>query len=77
MRMYASEVILSDTYLEKCYDSFLRSSNRGYMTLFSEQCFDFGLHLIEKISSSLTQEKLKSELGITQKAKKNILGDKE
>ena len=33
MRMYVSEVILLDTYLEKCYDSFLRSSNRGYTLL--------------------------------------------
>jgi len=34
------------------------------MTLVSEEYFDFGLHLMEKISSSLTQEKLQSELGI-------------
>ena len=33
MRIYAEEALLSESYLDKCYDSFLRSSNRGFMTL--------------------------------------------
>ena len=28
MRMYAEEALLSQSYLDKCYDSFLQSSNR-------------------------------------------------
>ena len=75
MRTYISEVILSEVYLEKCYDSFLRSSNRGYMTLVSEEYFDFGLRLMKKIANSLTQDVIKSELGVTKKAKQSLFRD--
>ena len=45
---HAEEALLSDSYLCKCCDSFLRSSNRGFMTLVSVKHFDFGVELIEK-----------------------------
>ena len=35
MRIHAEEVLSSDSCAEKCYNSFLRSSNRGFMTLVS------------------------------------------
>ena len=37
MRMYASEAILSDDYMKRYYDIFLRSTDRGYMTLVREK----------------------------------------
>eukprot|EP00536_Pseudo-nitzschia_multiseries_P008100 jgi/Psemu1/19586/gm1.19586_g len=33
MRFYTEEALQSQAYLDKCYDSFLRSSNRGRLTL--------------------------------------------
>jgi len=60
------------TNLDKCYDSFLRSSNRGFMTLVSEEYFDFGIELMKKVSSSLTVEKLQNDLDVTATAKQSI-----
>ena len=76
MRMYAEEALLSQSYLDKCYDSFLRSSNRGFMTLVSEEYFAFGVEAIKKVSSALTGEKLQNQLQTTQKEKQRILNDK-
>ena len=75
MRMYAEEALLSESYLDKCYDSFLRSSNRGFMTLVSEEYFDFGVELMKKVSSSITVEKLQNDLDVTAPAKEAILED--
>ena len=77
MRIYAEEALLSESYLDKCYDSFLRSSNRGFMTLVSEEYFDFGVELMKKVSSSLTVEKLQNDLDVTATAKQSILQDDE
>jgi hypothetical protein len=71
MRMYTEEALLSQSYLDKCYDSFLRSSNTGFMTLVSEEYFDFGIELMKKVSSSITVEKLQNDLDVTATAKKN------
>ena len=76
MRMYAEEALLSQSYLDKCYDSFLRSSNRGFMTLVSEEYFAFGVEAMKKVSSALTGEKLQNQLQTTQKEKQRILNDK-
>jgi hypothetical protein len=75
MRMYAEEALLSESYLEKCYDSFLQSSNRGFMTLVSEEYFDFGIELMKKVSSSVTVQKLQNDLDVTATAKQSILQD--
>ena len=32
MRIYAEEAMQQQEYLEKSYDSFMRSANRGYLT---------------------------------------------
>jgi hypothetical protein len=77
MRMYAEEALLSQSYLDKCYDSFLQSSNRGFMTLVSEEYFDFGVELMKKVSSSITVEKLQNDLDVTAAAKQAILEDNE
>ena len=54
MRIYVEEALLSEFYLDKCYDSFLHSSNRGFLTLVSEEYFDFGIELMKKVPSLLT-----------------------
>ena len=46
-------------YLDKHYDYFMRSANRGYLTLVAIKYFEFGSLLIEKVSEGLTQTKLK------------------
>lgn len=49
MRIYAEEVLLSKFYVDNYYDCFLRSTNRGFMTLVNENYFEFGFKLIKKI----------------------------
>eukprot|EP00536_Pseudo-nitzschia_multiseries_P019316 jgi/Psemu1/60050/gm1.60050_g len=66
MRIYAKGALQSQTYLEKCYDSFLRSANRGKLTLLNEQYFDFGVQAMKKV-----------DLNMTEHAKKEIMGDQE
>ena len=75
MRMYASEAVLSDDYVEKYYDLFLRSTDRGYMTLVREKYCGFGLQLMDKLSRLVTQQKLKLEHEVVKKAKISILED--
>jgi hypothetical protein len=77
MRMYAEEALLSQSYLDKFYDSVLRSSNRGFMTLVSEEYFELGIELMKKVSSSITVEKLQNDLDVTATAKQSILQDNE
>jgi len=47
------------------------------MTLVSEKYFDFGIELMEKVSSSITVEKLQNDLDVTAIAKQSILQDNE
>eukprot|EP00536_Pseudo-nitzschia_multiseries_P006133 jgi/Psemu1/14547/gm1.14547_g len=63
MRFYAEEALQSQVYLDKCYDSFLRSSNRGRLTL--------------KVSASVDQEKLGNDPDVTANAKDGILKNDE
>eukprot|EP00536_Pseudo-nitzschia_multiseries_P014108 jgi/Psemu1/37592/gm1.37592_g len=61
IRFYAEEALQSQVYLDKCYDSFLRSSNssgRLRTLLVNEQYFHFGVMSMKKVSASVDQEKL-------------------
>ena len=77
MRIYAEEAMQQQEYLDKYYDSFMRSANRGYLTLVTIKYFEFGSLLMEKVSEGLTQTKLKNNLGASEKGKKSILNDNE
>ena len=77
MRMYAAETVLSDEYLDNCYDGFLRSANRGYMTLVKEEYFQFGKKLMEVLSALVTQEKLLNESNVTEKATNTLANNDE
>eukprot|EP00536_Pseudo-nitzschia_multiseries_P005420 jgi/Psemu1/12527/gm1.12527_g len=77
MRFYAEEALQSQVYLNKCYDSFLRSSNRGRLTLVNEQYFHFGVMLIKKVSASVDQEKLGNDPDVTANAEDDILKNDE
>ena len=72
MRMYAADTVLSDEYLDNCYDSFLQSANRGYMTLVKEEYFEFGKKLMEVLSALVTQEKLLNAKHVTKKAMESL-----
>eukprot|EP00536_Pseudo-nitzschia_multiseries_P000293 jgi/Psemu1/639/gm1.639_g len=67
MRFYAEEALQSQVYLDKCYDSFLGSSNRGRLTLV----------LMKKVSASVDQEKLDNDHDVTANAKDDILKNDE
>eukprot|EP00536_Pseudo-nitzschia_multiseries_P007333 jgi/Psemu1/17706/gm1.17706_g len=77
MRFYAEEALQSQVYLDKCNDSFLRSSNRGRLTLVDEQYFHFGVMLMKKVSASVDQEKLGNDPDVTANAKDDILKNDE
>ena len=77
LRIYAEEAMEQKEYLDKYYDSFMRSSNRGYMTLVSIKYFDFGSQLITKVTETLNQRKLKNNLDATEKGKKLIMNDQD
>eukprot|EP00536_Pseudo-nitzschia_multiseries_P008597 jgi/Psemu1/20791/gm1.20791_g len=77
MRFYTEEALRSQAYLDKCYDSFLRSSNRGRLTLVNEQYFHFGVMLMKKVSASVDQEKLGNNPDATANAKGDILKNDE
>eukprot|EP00536_Pseudo-nitzschia_multiseries_P014605 jgi/Psemu1/215285/e_gw1.735.4.1 len=78
MRFYAEESLQSQVYLDKwCYDSFLRSSNRGRLSLVNEQYFHFGVMLMKKVSASVDQEKLGNDSDVTANAKDDILKNDE
>ena len=77
MRMYAADTVLSDEYLDNCYDSFLQSANRGYMTLVKKEYFEFGKKLMEVLSSLVTQEKLLNEKHVTEKAIESLVKNNE
>ena len=78
MRIYAEEAMQQQEYLDKYYDSFMRSTNnRPYLTLVTIKYFEFGSLSMEKVSEGPTQTKLKNNLGASEKGKKSILNDKE
>eukprot|EP00536_Pseudo-nitzschia_multiseries_P009562 jgi/Psemu1/23564/gm1.23564_g len=78
MRFYAEETLQSQVYLDKCYnDSFLRSSNRGRLTLGNEQYFYFEVMLMKKVSASVDQEKLGNDPDVTANVKDDILKNDE
>eukprot|EP00536_Pseudo-nitzschia_multiseries_P002489 jgi/Psemu1/5661/gm1.5661_g len=72
MRFDTEEALQSQVYLDKCYDSFLRSSNRGRLTLVNEQYFHFGVMLMKKVSASVDQERLGNDPDVTANAKGDI-----
>ena len=74
--MYKSEAALSDTYLEKYCDSFMRTNDRGYLTLIREEYFEFGYQLLDIISSTFTSQKLVNTENILEKQKEALLENK-
>eukprot|EP00536_Pseudo-nitzschia_multiseries_P004291 jgi/Psemu1/9647/gm1.9647_g len=77
MRFYAEEALQSQVYLDKCYGSFLRSSNRGRLTLVNEQYFHFGVMLMKKVLASVDQQKLDNDPYVTANANDDILKNDE
>ena len=75
MRFYAEEALQSESYLDGCYDTYLRSLNRGRLTLVNEEYFQFGVVTMEKVAAALTQEKLRNDINVTENAKKAVLND--
>merc|ERR1712211_21591 len=71
------EALLSKEYVEKYYDCFLRSTNRGFMTLVNENYFEFGFNLIKKIALAVTRDKLENDIHASEEAKKSIMEDTE
>ena len=67
----------SKSYVEKYYDIFLRSSNRGFMTLVSEIYFEFGFKSIEKVSLALTQDIMNRDIESVETGKEILIADKE
>ena len=59
----------------KYYDCFLRSTNRGFMTLMNENYFEFGFKLMKKVALALTKFKLESDIDAAEKGKKEIMND--
>ena len=69
--------LLSDEYLDNCYDIFLQSANRGYMTLVKDGYFEFRKKLMEVLSSLVTQEKPLNEKHVTEKAIESLVKNNE
>jgi len=64
-------------FVEIYYDCFLRSTNRGFMTLVNENYFEFGFKLIKKIALAVTRDKLENDIHASEEAKKSIMEDTE
>ena len=56
MRIYAEEAMLQQEYLDTYYDSFMRSANRGFLTLVTIKYFEFGSLLMVKVTEGLPQK---------------------
>ena len=54
-----------------------RSANRGKLTLVNEPYFKFGVAVMENVSAALTQDKLRNDLDVTERAKNAIKKDQE
>ena len=77
MMFYREEAMLDQAYMEKCYDIFMRTWDRGGLTLVNTKYFDFGKNLMKEVSTALTKTKLQSNLNVCESAKKELLADKE
>ena len=61
--------------METYYDSFLRSNNRGYVTLVHAHYFEFGYKLMEKVSESLTRDMLQNNMNASIEGKQKVMMD--
>ena len=71
-----SQALLNEEHCQNHYDSFLRSYDKGGLTLVNPKHFDFGLRVLEWVSEAVTTEKLESTMGVTKQAKDKLLVDK-
>ena len=69
------EALLNPDYLEKCLDPFMRSFDKGGLTLINPEYFDFAAIVIRKVSEAVTTTKLKRDMSVTRHKKKKLLGD--
>ena len=71
------EALLNPDYVEKCLDPFMRSFEKGGLTLVNPRHFDYGAMVMRKVSEAVTTTKLKRDLSVTRCEKRNLLADKQ
>ena len=71
------EALLNPSCVEKCLDPFMRTFDKGGLTLINPKYFDFGAVVIRKVSEAVTTAKLKRDMSVTRCEKKNLLGDQQ
>ena len=76
MRFIKKDAIQSEIYIEKCYDSFLRSIDRGRMTLVNLNYFNFWSDVMKMIGTALISDRFKCEHDLANKTKIEVKNDK-
>ena len=76
MRFKKNDAIKNLEYVRKCYDSVIRSYDRGDLSLVNEYYFEIWNKVMRKTASVLSVEKLNNNLNFTQLAKSEVKDDK-
>ena len=76
MRFKKNDAIKNLEYVRKCYDSVIRSYDRGDLSLVNEYYFEIWNKVMRKTASVLSVEKLNNNLNFTQLAKSEVKHDK-
>ena len=72
---HKEDALLDETYMAKSYDVFMRSFDRGGLTLVNPQYFDLGVKIMKRVSTSYTRDDLVGSMGVTKLSKEKVVND--
>lgn len=75
MIFHKEDALLDETYMAKSYDVFMRSFDRGGLTLVNPQYFDLGVKIMKRVSTSYTRDDLVGSMGVTKLSKEKVVND--